>query len=238
VSGALRLRLRRFLLDDEVDEDVEDVEVGLVTELGLDDRTVVKRHHRYVNEEHKSTRHESRVYATAAAAARALEKSIKTLEGKGYLEDEPVEVEVDLQEAAAARADAKAVSDPLRVVSDECAVEFARAWSARGYKLALTFVEECRGRPRGTHPAAIAAECLELAEACFGVTFARRTRSADDEHGAIRRVGARQLHEFYEGPLAVAALAQHRLERGGGDTDDADVGGGLARMRRLLLPTA
>ncbi len=71
MSGALRLRLRRFLLDSEVDEDVEDVEVGLVTELGLDDRAVGKRHRRYVNEEHKSTRHESRVYATAMADPRA-----------------------------------------------------------------------------------------------------------------------------------------------------------------------
>ncbi|MBK6461007.1 MAG: hypothetical protein IPF92_08365 [Myxococcales bacterium] len=237
MSGALRLRLRRFLLDDEVDEDVEDVEVGLVTELGLDDRTVVKRHHRYVNEEHKSTRHESRVYATAAAAARALEKSIKTLEGKGYLEDEPVEVEVDLQEAAAARADAKAVSDPLRVVSDEVRRGVraglvgprlqASADLRRGVSRSATWdpPRGDRGRVPGARGGLLRRDLRPQDPLCR-----RRTRGDPPRGGASSTSSMRTARR--------SALAQHRLERGGGDTDDADVGGGLARMRRLLLPTA
>jgi predicted DNA-binding WGR domain protein len=229
--GARTISYRRFVLEEEIDEDLEQ---RFETDLAVDDRTLRKAHRRFDNEELRSARQEARSYATREAAERALEKSVASLLRKGYVEDDPVRVEV----LASSRDEEAAMRAARREDADAAVSELAAAWTARGYRMTVSFVEECRGRPRGVVPWALAAECLALAEASFGVVFSRRTRALDEEHGRISSIPARRLHEHYDGPLAVVALAQRYVEVGPAATDDVDVSARLAQLqRRFTVPS-
>lgn len=223
-------RARRFVRDLERDDDHEEREV---VDLLLDERTLRTTRRRVIDDAARTPKTSKRQYASRGAAERALASAIEELRAEGYLEDDPVVPAAPPSSDEIARAIAARVARRERM--DTAAAEVIAAWTARGYDVTRSFIDQCRGLPTRTHPSELAAQCMQLAETAFGVTFPRKTRSIE-AHGWITTIGARRLHEHYRSPLFVIALAQHHLERGGASTDDADVTVRELALRKKLSP--
>lgn len=185
---------------------------------------------------HNEPRIEIKQLQSEAAAERSVALRIATLGKQGYLEDGVVRGPVPEAPSRRSREEERAQRyAEARAFFDAALPEFVTAWRALGFDPTLTFMLQCRGTR--LHPREITQRCLELVSRSFGVSFTERTRSYDDEHGAVRTVPASLSAAFYKSPAAVLAIAYGKLRGQAASTDDVDLPGLedelLAKLRAL-----
>lgn len=157
------------------------------------------------------TRTEIHEVASAAAAARGLEKRIATFKKKGYDFDKTFERAAPQHDSrGAAKAEREERWTEGRLTFEQRLPEFVQRWRALGFDPFQTFdAQSVRGGITRDH---VAAKCLELATAVFGVAFSGRGRDVEAEHGFSRGFAVRQVAAFYRSPSFIAMLARLKLQ--------------------------
>lgn len=204
---------QRFVLDREDGDE-------LFAEIARSGATVFVRSGRT----RKEPRIEIKQLQNEAAAERSVALRTATLRKQGYLEDGVISGPAPEVTSRRSREEERAQRyAEARAAFDAALPEFVAAWRALGFDPTLTFVAQCRGTR--LHPRDVTKRCLELASQSFGVSFSARTRSYDEEHGAVRAVPAGLFAAFYKSPAAVLAIAYGKLRGQDSWTDDVDLPG-------------
>ncbi|WP_224243147.1 hypothetical protein [Hyalangium gracile] len=196
------LTWQRFVRDD--DEKGE-----AVVELATRDNLIFERRGRRGDEPRESRKE----LASAAAAARGIEKRIATLLAKGFLEDGTAahpEPAVDTRQAE--RDELEAAMHQRIARFNEALPAFVAAWQREGFDPLLDFIAEA-ARTRGANrklPTELAERCLTLAADIFHVRFTRLEQGPEGEHARSRSIPIKpmRLAAFYVSPSRVAGIAR------------------------------